>query len=193
MMSKTFTTVLVVITVIFLAQCSATSSKRSFGEVVDDNVILVKLRSKFIGKKGIKSNDVGVKVWKGVVTLNGTMATQDQIDRAIEVTEQQRGVKEVRAYLVLNNATTADQTPQKTNNDWSFLSEKSEKKQKQKKDKKINRAENSNDDTGLNEVDLTEEETITTKTEPAKAPKKKADKPDDPPTDGEEDYQDLEY
>lgn len=88
---------------LFLTQCSATASKRSFGEVVDDNVINMKLRSKLMKDRVVKSHDIKLKVWKGVVTMNGVMEDQSQINRAIEIAEQQRGVKEVRAYLVLNS------------------------------------------------------------------------------------------
>lgn len=104
--------------VLLLCQCSATTSKRSTGETIDDNVIMVKLRSKYINDKIVKAGQIKVKSWKGVVTLSGVMDTQTAVNRAIEIAEQQNGVKEVKAYLVLKdsgqisdpfgNATTSD-------------------------------------------------------------------------------------
>lgn len=98
---------------LFLIQCSATPKKRSFGEVVDDNVVALKLRSKFMHDKEVKASDINVKVWKGTATLTGSVDTQDQINRAIEIAEQQAGVREVRAYLVLKDMPGVTQKSEK--------------------------------------------------------------------------------
>jgi len=89
---------------ILSTQCSATAKKRSFGEVVDDNVISMKLRAKYVNKKTTPSTRINMKVWKGVVTLSGALNTQEQINAAIETAEQQAGVREVKAYLVLKDS-----------------------------------------------------------------------------------------
>lgn len=90
--------------VLLFAQCSATTAKRSTGETIDDSVIMTKLRAKYINDKTVKSGQVKVKSWKGVVTLSGVLDTQTAINRAIEIAEQQNGVKEVKAYLVLKDS-----------------------------------------------------------------------------------------
>lgn len=93
--------VILLLILCFFIQCSSTASKRSFGEVVDDNVIAMKLHTKFIKDKKVKDRLVKMKVWKGVVTLTGDAENQQQINRAIELAEQQRGVREVKSYLAL--------------------------------------------------------------------------------------------
>jgi len=93
---------------LLLCQCSATTTKRSTGETIDDNVIMVKLRSKYINDKTVKSGQVKIKSWKGVVTLSGVIDTQTALNRAIEIAEQQNGVKEVKAYLVLKDSGQAN-------------------------------------------------------------------------------------
>lgn len=93
------------------AGCSATATKRSFGQVVDDSVIHVKLKTKFAKDKLVKARDINIDVYKGVVTLQGIVETQAQINRAIEIAEQQAGVREVKAYLVLKSV--AGQTRKK--------------------------------------------------------------------------------
>lgn len=105
----------------FFASCSATPSKRSFGEVVDDNVIAVKLRSKYVKDKVLSAKNVNIKVRKGVVQLDGTLATQRQINRAIELAEQQRGVREVKAYLVLGGESKTARAAKPKKNFFSFL------------------------------------------------------------------------
>jgi len=97
---------LILLALVFsLCQCSATAHKRSFGETVDDNVIAVKLKHRFVSDKVIEHSHIKLKVWKSVVTLTGAVRSQKQINRAIELSEQQPGVKEVKAYLVLKGMT----------------------------------------------------------------------------------------
>lgn len=96
--------ILFVLVILLFSQCSATTSKRSTGETIDDSVIMTKLRAKYINDKTVKSNQIKVKSWKGVVTLSGVLDNQTAMNRAIEIAEQQNGVKEVKAYLVLKDS-----------------------------------------------------------------------------------------
>lgn len=86
---------------ITLCSCAATAHKRSFGEVVDDNVVALRLQSKYMKDGIVKAKNVHIQVWKGVATLTGHVDSQEQINRAIEIAEQQKGIREVKAYLVL--------------------------------------------------------------------------------------------
>lgn len=90
-----------ILLLITLCSCAATAHKRSFGEVVDDNVVALRLQSKYMKDEIVKAKDVHIQVWKGVATLTGRVNSQAQINRAIEIAEQQKGIREVKAYLVL--------------------------------------------------------------------------------------------
>lgn len=92
-----------------LINCSATTTKRSTGETLDDNIIVVKLKTKFINDKAVKSSQIKIKSWKGVITLSGVLDSQTAINRAIEIAEEQNGVKEVKAYLVLKDTGVVDE------------------------------------------------------------------------------------
>lgn len=98
--------ILFILAAFLFAQCSATTTKRSTGETIDDKVIVVKLRTKYINDKAVKSSQIKIKSWKGVITLSGVLDNQIAINRAIEIAEQQNGVKEVKAYLVLKDSGT---------------------------------------------------------------------------------------
>lgn len=122
-MCRTFTCLCLAL---FLAACAATSQKRSFGEVIDDAVITTKLKTKYMKDGVVDNKNVKLKVRKGVVQLSGVLHSQQEINRAIEIAEKQKGVKEVKAYLVLKDVgelrpvagrqkTTLPPTPQKTN------------------------------------------------------------------------------
>lgn len=84
----------------FLA-CAAKTQSRSFGQIVDDSFTAIQLKSKFIRDDSIPAKNISIKVQQGVVTLTGELDNETAINRAIEVAEMQKGVKEVKAYLVL--------------------------------------------------------------------------------------------
>jgi len=97
---------LLVLTVIMCAGilgCSSTPSKRSFGETVDDAVITNKLKVKFMKDKTVKAFKIDIDTWKGIVSLRGRVTGQDEVNRAIELSEQQPGVREVKSYLILKD------------------------------------------------------------------------------------------
>lgn len=86
---------------LILTPCIEAKNKRKFSEFFDDNVIYTRLRAKFMADKTVHSKDIKIKVERGTVTLIGHVEDQQQINRAIEIAEQLNGVKEVKAYLLL--------------------------------------------------------------------------------------------
>ena len=94
---------LLILFLITLVNCSATASSRSLGETLDDGVITNKLKTRYMKDKEVKAFQIDIDTWKGVVSLRGKVDSQDQIYRAIELAEQQTGVKEVKSYLVLRD------------------------------------------------------------------------------------------
>ena len=129
---KSFKVILLMALCLYIMACSATPSKRSTGEVIDDNVILLKLRTKLVKNKIVQAGNIKLTIWKGVVSMNGVMATQSEINRAIEIAEQQLGVKEVKAYLVLDSQNEPVDPHKKSA--WSFLSAKKSKNNKDEED-----------------------------------------------------------
>lgn len=94
----------------FLA-CASSTHKRSLGTIVDDSITAMGLKTKFIKDDSVPARDISVKVRHGVVTLTGELDNQNAVNRAIEVAEMQKGVKEVKAYLVLREFGNLRQKP----------------------------------------------------------------------------------
>src|SRR3990167_2160311 len=103
MNKRRFSLFLMIFALPALIHCSATATRRSMGETLDDAVITNKLKTRFMKDKTIKAFQIDIDTWKGVVSLRGRVESQDQIYRAIEMAEQQTGVKEVKSYLVLRD------------------------------------------------------------------------------------------
>lgn len=110
---RIFTAILLIL-ILTTTQCASSGKRRSFGEVVDDEAVAFSLKTKYIKAKEVPANDILIAVWRGVVTLKGEVANQEQINRAIEIAEQQKGVKEVKAYLVLKQFGRLKEEPTRT-------------------------------------------------------------------------------
>lgn len=108
MTTKNLICMLALVSMIF--SCASTAHKRSFGEVIDDEVVAVNLKTKFMKDKAVPAKKILIRVWKGVVTLKGELDSQSSINRAIELAEKQRGVREVNSLLVLQGFGTLKET-----------------------------------------------------------------------------------
>jgi osmotically-inducible protein OsmY len=87
--------------VAFLAACAATRTQESTGEYVDDSVITTKVKSLLAADDFLKSFNIGVETYKGVVQLSGFVNTQKAVDKAVEITRSVKGVTSVKNDLVV--------------------------------------------------------------------------------------------
>ena len=81
--------------------CAATRTQESTGEYVDDSVITTKVKSLLAADDFLKSFQIGVESFKGVVQLSGFVNTQKAVDRAVEITNSVKGVNSVKNDLVV--------------------------------------------------------------------------------------------
>jgi hyperosmotically inducible protein len=76
--------------------CAATSKKEGTAEYIDDSAITTKVKSAMLGSSGLKSTDINVETFKGVVQLSGFVNSQAQMSQAVKVAEGVGGVKSVK-------------------------------------------------------------------------------------------------
>ena len=69
--------------------------ERSFGKVWDDNVISNKIKAKLIAEPEVRSLNIDVDVYLGVVTLTGVVSSRYQKDRAIQISRSTGGTVKV--------------------------------------------------------------------------------------------------
>ena len=84
-----------------LVACASTRTQESTGEYVDDSVITTKVKGLLAGDDFLKSFQIGVETFKGVVQLSGFVNTQKAVDKAIEITRSVKGVKSVKNDLIV--------------------------------------------------------------------------------------------
>jgi len=76
--------------------CAGTSKTEGTGEYVDDTVITTKVKAAVLNEPTLKSAEINVETFKGVVQLSGFVNSRSDINRAVEVARGVPGVTSVR-------------------------------------------------------------------------------------------------
>lgn len=75
--------------------CASTAKQEGTGEYVDDSVITTKVKTMLFNEDSLKSGEINVETFKGVVQLSGFVSSQANINKAVEVARKVNGVKAV--------------------------------------------------------------------------------------------------
>ena len=79
-----------------LVGCAPTPKQEGTGEYIDDSIITTKVKAAVLNEPSLKSTEINVETFKGVVQLSGFISSQAAIDKAVEVTRGVKGVKSVK-------------------------------------------------------------------------------------------------
>lgn len=79
-----------------LVGCASTSKSEGMGEYVDDSVITTKTKAAIFNEPTLKSAEINVETFKGVVQLSGFVSTQADINKAVSLTRAVGGVTSVK-------------------------------------------------------------------------------------------------
>ena len=80
----------------FFVGCSSTPTQESTGEYVDDTVLTTRVKAAIFNEPSLKSAEINVETFKGVVQLSGFVSSQAAANRAVELTTGVNGVKSVK-------------------------------------------------------------------------------------------------
>ncbi|MER2513265.1 MAG: BON domain-containing protein [Nitrosomonas ureae] len=81
--------------------CGSTQKKEGTGEYFDDTVITAKVKAAILNEPTLKSAEINVETFKGVVQLSGFVSSSTSINKAIEVASGVAGVKSVKNSMHL--------------------------------------------------------------------------------------------
>ncbi len=103
--SQTFTKrifgMLLALMMVSLVGCASGPNKEGTGEYVDDSVITTKVKSAIFQEPNLKSAEINVETYKGVVQLSGFVSSAMASTRASELARGVNGVKSVKNDLRL--------------------------------------------------------------------------------------------
>jgi osmotically-inducible protein OsmY len=81
--------------------CASTRTHESTGQYVDDSAITTKVKTAILQEPGLKSSEINVETFKGVVQLSGFVSSRDDIQSAVKVASSVGGVKSVKNEMQL--------------------------------------------------------------------------------------------
>ncbi len=84
-----------------LAGCAGSKTHESTGEHFDDSILTSKVKLSILGDPKLKSFDIGVETFKGVVQLSGFVSSSEAATRAVDLARRVRGVKQVNNSLIV--------------------------------------------------------------------------------------------
>jgi osmotically-inducible protein OsmY len=100
---RAMTSVLTAIAMLATVGCvaSSTTKQRSTGEYIDDSVITTKVKAAIFNEPNLKSTEIKVVTYDGVVQLSGFVSSSDAQTRAVEIARRTDGVKSVENDMQL--------------------------------------------------------------------------------------------
>jgi len=93
---KLFSVFFMTLALLFSLGCASTPTKEGTGEYVDDSVVTTKVKAAIFNEPTLKSAEIGVETFKGVVQLSGFVSSQSDINKAVEVARGVAGVTSVQ-------------------------------------------------------------------------------------------------
>jgi osmotically-inducible protein OsmY len=76
--------------------CASTTKQEGSGEYVDDSVITTKVKAAIFDESSLKSAEINVETFKGVVQLSGFVSSETDQHKAVELARSVKGVKTVK-------------------------------------------------------------------------------------------------
>lgn len=87
--------------VVSLVACASTRTRESTGEYVDDSVITTKIKALIAEDDFLKSFQISVETYKGVVQLSGFVNSKDAVNKAGQIARSVKGVASVKNNLIV--------------------------------------------------------------------------------------------
>lgn len=81
--------------------CAETRTHESTGQYVDDSTITTKVKAAIFGESSLKTMQINVKTFKGIVQLSGFVNSEQSVTKAGEVARSVNGVVDVKNDLVV--------------------------------------------------------------------------------------------
>jgi osmotically-inducible protein OsmY len=80
---------------------AAATKHESAGAYVDDSVITTKVKAAVLQEPSLKSAEINVETYKGVVQLTGFVSSRANIDKAVEIARGVKGVTSVKNDMIV--------------------------------------------------------------------------------------------
>ena len=93
---KRISTFILMLVLASFVGCASTSKHEGTGEYFEDSAITAKVKAAVFNEPTLKSAEINVETFKGVVQLSGFVRSQANINQAVQVARSVAGVKSVK-------------------------------------------------------------------------------------------------
>ena len=93
---KLLSAIFVAVSLVSVVGCASGPQKEGTGEYIDDTAITTKVKAAIFNEPTLKSAEINVETFKGVVQLSGFVKERADIDKAASVARSVSGVKSVK-------------------------------------------------------------------------------------------------
>jgi osmotically-inducible protein OsmY len=83
------------------AACASSRTSESTGEYVDDSVITTKVKALLAEDDFLRSFQISVETYRGIVQLSGFVNSQQTVDKAGQIARSVKGVTSVKNSLIV--------------------------------------------------------------------------------------------
>ncbi|NEZ04132.1 BON domain-containing protein [Wenzhouxiangella sp. XN201] len=91
-----FSVSLLAILLLTIVGCAGSETQESTGEYIDDTWITTKVKTELVKSDIVKSREVNVETFKGIVQLSGFVSSQAAMDEAVRIARNIKGVESVK-------------------------------------------------------------------------------------------------
>ena len=95
-LGKLLSAVFLAVTLVSFMGCASSSKQESTGQYMDDSVITTKVKTAIFNEPDLKSLEINVETFKGVVQLSGFVNAQADINTAVGLARGVKGVQSVK-------------------------------------------------------------------------------------------------
>ena len=95
-LGKYLSALFLAITLASVVGCASTATKEGTGEYIDDSVITTKVKAAIFNEPSLKSAEINVETFKGVVQLSGFVKSSADQSKAVELARSVKGVTSVK-------------------------------------------------------------------------------------------------
>lgn len=95
-LNKYLSAVFLAVTLVSAVGCASTAKQEGTGEYVDDSVITTKVKAAIFNEPTLKSAEINVETFKGVVQLSGFVSSQAAANKAADLARGVGGVRSVK-------------------------------------------------------------------------------------------------
>jgi osmotically-inducible protein OsmY len=96
-----FSALVLALSLLAASGCASTPKTEGTGEYIDDSVISTKIKAQLFDEPNLRSSQITVESYKGIVMLSGFLTSHTDITKAVEIAQHTTGVKSVRNEMRL--------------------------------------------------------------------------------------------